>query len=129
MNNNIDNTAGLPHTDKEMLSFRETMASLDLHDTWITHHPLGKQYTWSKPNPFTARKLDYIFCDTNTLSKLATSTMETFAHSDHKMVNITIKSNNFKRGPGYRKFNGSLVRDDEFLKKMNDLIETHFEES
>ena len=44
------------------------------------------------------------------------------------MVKITIKSNNFKRGPGYWKFNASLLTDDEFLKKMNDLIETHFDE-
>ena len=88
---------------------------------------MEKQYTWSRPNPFTARRLDYI-CDTYTLSKLSTSTIETFAHSDHKMVKITIKSNNFKRGPGYWKFNASLLTDDEFLKKMNDLIETHFDE-
>ena len=44
------------------------------------------------------------------------------------MVKITIKSNNFKRGPGYWKFNASLLTDDEFLKKMKDLIETHFDE-
>ena len=112
MDNSLDNIAGLPHADKEMLSFRETVASLDLHDIWRTHHPLEKQYTWSRPNPFTARRLDYIFCDTYTLSKLSTSTIETFAHSDHKMVKITIKSNDFKRGPGYWKFNASLLTDD-----------------
>ena len=32
MDNSLDNITGLPHADKEMLCFRETVASLDLHD-------------------------------------------------------------------------------------------------
>ena len=96
MDNNLDNIAGLPHPDKELFFFRETIVSLDLHNIWRTHHLLGKQCIWFRPNPFTARRLGYIFCDTNTLSKLTTSTKENKDDTRGSLQKLKFHTNLYK---------------------------------
>ena len=56
------------------------LAKLDIHDIWRTNHPDRKEYTWSKPTPFTARRIDYIFCDTTSLTKITNTNIEGFSH-------------------------------------------------
>ena len=89
----MDNIAGQPHPAREIDALRETIAILDIYDSWRTQNPLEKQYTWSRSNPFSARRLDYIFCDAYALANTKDTKIETFPHSDHKIVHTTIKTN------------------------------------
>ena len=43
--------------------------------------------------------------------------------SDHKVVNIDINLSSEKRGPGYWKFNNSLLSDNDYVELINDTIE------
>ena len=88
----MDNIAGKPHQARETDALRETIAILDLYDPWRTLNPMEKQHTWSRSNPFTARTLDYIFCGARTLANTKDTKIETFPHSDHKIVHTTIKT-------------------------------------
>ena len=106
--------AGLPHHEREVTTLKEMLAKLDIHDVCRTNHPDRKEYTWSKPTPFTARIIDYIFCDTTSLTKITNSSIEDFSHSDHKLVKVQINMNSFRRGPGYWKFNSSLLSEADF---------------
>ena len=83
-------------------------------------------HTWSKPTPFTARRIDYIFCDTTSLTKIMNTSTEGFPHSDHKLVKVKINMNikSFKGGPGYWKFNSSLLSEADFV--ADNIINTHF---
>ena len=100
------------------------LAKLDIHDVWRTNHPDRKEYTWSKPTPFTARIIDYIFCDTS-LTKITNSSIEGFSHSDHKLVKVKINMNSFRRGPGYWKFNSSLLSEADVVAEANNFIDAH----
>ena len=60
--------------------------------------------------------------------KTSTSSIESFPHSDHKLVKAHVIINNFKSGPGFWKFNSSLLSKTEFVNKAENFIETHFEE-
>ena len=51
---------------------------------------------------------------------------EIFPHSDHKLVKVEIGTTNFKRGPGYWKFNTALLDEPNFIDEMNNLIDVHF---
>ena len=116
---------GLPHHEREVTTLKEMLAKLDIHDVWRTNHPDRKEYTWSKPTPFTARIIDYIFCDTTSLTKITNSSIEGFSHSDHKLVKVQINMNSFRRGPGYWKFNSSLLSEADFVAEANNFIDAH----
>ena len=55
-----DNKAGLPHHQREVATFKDTLAHLDIFDVWRANNRDIKGYTWSRPTPFTARRIDYI---------------------------------------------------------------------
>ena len=97
-----DNIAGRPHHEREVTTLKEMLAKLDIHNVWRTNHPDRKEYTWSKPTPFTARRIDYIFCDTS-LTKITNTSTEGFSHPDHKLVKVKINMNSFRRGPKKKK--------------------------
>ena len=126
--NEIDNVAGLPHSDKEIRNLKETIANLNLHDAWRCQHNDVTDYTWSKPTPFTARRIDYIFCDPAALTNIKESEIKVCSLSDHKLVKVTIKLNNFQRGPGYWKFNSLLLHDKDYTDQAQALIDRHLEE-
>lgn len=128
LDNALDNVAGNPHSEREIRIFREKIASLDLNDICRKHQPEEKLYTWSKATPFIARRLDYIFTDNNLETNITEASIQTFTHSDHKLVQITFKINEFQRGPGYWKLNSSLLSDRDFKAEINWLIDTHFQE-
>ena len=64
-----DNIAGLPHHEREVATFKNTLAHLDIFDVWRANNRDIKEYTWSRPTPFTARRIDYILCDSTSLTK------------------------------------------------------------
>ena len=123
-----DNIAGRPHHQREVATFKDTLAHLDIFDVWRANNSDIKEYTWSRPTPFTARRIDYILCDSTSLTKTTTSSIESFPHSDHKLVKAHVIINNFKRGPGFWKFNSPLLSETEFVNEAETFIETHFEE-
>ena len=59
-----------------MTTFIETLANLDIYDIWRINHPKSRDYTWSGQTPFTARTIDYIFCDSVSLTKITATSRE-----------------------------------------------------
>ena len=62
-NNSLDINEGDPHGQKGTETFVNIIKSWDLQDTWRKINGNNKDFTWSRKIPFTARRLDYIFCD------------------------------------------------------------------
>ena len=124
-----DNIAEVyPHREREVTIIKEMLSNLDIHDVWRTNHPGKKEYTWSKPTPFISRT-DCIFSDTTSLTKITNTSTEGFPHSDHKLSTVKINMNSFKRGPGYWKFNSSLLSEADFAADTNNLIDAHLSEN
>ena len=122
-----DNIAGHPHHKTERDILQEMIAALDIHDIWRAKHLYTKEYTWSRPNLFIARTLDYSFSDAVFLTKTVASSIETIPHADHKMVITQVNFNTFQRGPGYWKFNSAPLSEPAFVTEINDFITSHIE--
>ena len=63
-NNDLDNVSGNPHSTNIVNKFNSTINDLQIHDIWRLKNPNKKIFTWSRKNPFLARRLDYIFAST-----------------------------------------------------------------
>ena len=128
MNNDLDVITGEPHNRRETTGLNQLVTNLDLHDSWRILNPDGKEYTWSRNCPFTARRLDYIFASQDIINLTQETKITTLIHSDHRAVTTTIAFHNYKRGPSYWKLNNSLLKDIRYLEYMNKTIE-EFKES
>ena len=61
MNNNLDIVTGEKHNGLTVEALNKLTVDLDLHDCWRMEHGDEREYTWSRNQPFTARRLDYVF--------------------------------------------------------------------
>ena len=125
LDNTHDIIAGEDHNKEDVKNFNSWVTRNELIDCWRYMNKTKKDFTWSRPTPFTARRLDYIFCGENMISNIIQCKHEMIHTSDHKMVVLTIKTNDLKKGRSYWKFNNALLKDTCFIEKMNSCIEDH----
>ena len=124
--NKLDIITGNPHNEEVIAHFLKMSDSLT--DAWRYMHGEDKDYTWSRPNPFIARRLDYCFISQDLLNSCVSVEHMCIPSSDHKAVIMELNDNDFKRGPGYWRFNNSLLKQTEFVNKMNNKLEELTEE-
>ena len=123
LNNDLDIITGESHAASDISLFSSLKNDHELHDIWRNFNPNIKDYTWSKHNPFIARRLDYILCNNFVISKILKVEHLLMSGSDHKAVTVTIQTSNFTRGPGIWRFNDSLLKDLNYVDTINALIE------
>ena len=129
MHNKQDIITGEQHSKKEVEALNQLTTDLELHDSWRTLHPEDKDYTWSRNQPFTARRIDYIFISGSLLPYMEQSNIISLAHSDHRAVHTSLAFHNYKRGPSYWKFNNSLLKDTTYIDQINTTIHNFSKEN
>ena len=123
LNNDLDIISGKPHDMETVEKFKNWTLSCELVDTWRQLHSQQKDFTWARPSPFVARRLDYILCNNDLSSKLVKSKHEMFTGTDHKAVISCFQTDSFQHGKSYWKFNDSLLHDISFVNMMNGVID------
>ena len=123
LSNKQDIITGEDHNRQDVISFSTFMVQSDLLDVWRLLNPEEKEFTWSKKNPFIARRLDYILVKDTVLNNIRDCAIHSIAQSDHRLVVISYNVSKFQRGPYYWKFNDSLLKDNKFVTEMNGIIE------
>jgi len=123
MNNDLDVIAGNPHTLREITAFHALVNESGLTDVWRLQHEAERNYTWSRTNPFVARRLDYCFVDENSIANCFSCDIVSLPNTDHRGVKLEISNMTFNRGPGYWKFNNSLLDDHLFVESTNCLLD------
>ena len=98
------------------------MSCLNVIDVWRVLHADEKAYTWSKAQPFIARRLDYCFVNDNVMQSCVSCDIVSLPNTDHRAVTLRL-STSFVHGPGYWRFNNSYLKDPVFVDKMNDMLE------
>ena len=116
--NNLDIISGEPHNEIIVNSFKEMINDLLLVDVWRLSHGNRKEFTWSRNNPFVARRLDYIFISEPMFPFCQDSSIENFGFSDHRGAIINLDFTCFKRGPSYYKFNNTLLKNINFINEV-----------
>jgi exonuclease III len=100
----------------------ETMEDLDIVDIFRELHPEKYRYTWRRKNPIKLARLDFFLVSSSLLSSVQDCMVDPSYRSDHSMVILTIKIQDFKRGRGLWKFNNLLLYDKEYVEKIKTTI-------
>ena len=126
IDNKLDIISGEKHLSSLVKSFNKFKDECSLTDVWRSFNPETKEYTWSRKSigAFVARRLDYIFLNDNAMNKASETNIFSVATSDHRGVYVNLKCTDSSRGPGYYKFNNTLLRDKIYVEKMNGFIDT-----
>ena len=83
-----------------------------------------KMYTWTKKGGPQRARLD-MFLTSNSLKPYITNFTKYPAYkSDHNPIILTIDYSNFKRGKGFWKHNSLLLKDAEYVNRINFAIKT-----
>ena len=110
LNNDLDIISGNKHSEKDVNNFNKLVNDLLLIDIWRELNPKRKEFTWSRSNPFTARRIDFILVSENLTAFCKDPGIRFLGFSDHKAVIVNIDFTSFKRGPSFYKFNTSLLK-------------------
>ena len=128
MDNVLDIIAGNQHDPHIVEAFKSWSLRMNLSDVWRSFNLNSKDFTWSRFNPFCARRLDYVFVNSALLPFIADVKHSYIASSDHKLVSIVLSKNDSERGKAYWKFNNALLEDKVYLEFMNKEIDKFLEE-
>ena len=95
----------------------------DLVDIWRIRNPTTRRFTWRQRNPFIQRRLDFwLIIDVCQEDTEGTDIIPSI-NSDHSP--IILHFNNIDRqthGPSFRKFNASLLNDENFVLLINQSV-------
>ena len=95
---------------------------LNLCDPWRIRFPNKKYYTWRQPNPFKQSRLDFFLITSELLSLVHKVDILSGYRTDHSLIRLSLSLNRIKRGPGFWKFNNSLLRNEAFVSKIKKTI-------
>ena len=68
---------------------------------------------------------DYILTKSMCFDKTIECNIHSVASTDHRGCSVLVKFAEIERGPGYWKFNNSLLKDSIFVNQMNTVIGNH----
>ena len=120
--NNLDCISGEKHSKTTVIKFNTFKSNLLMTDIWRQCNGNRKEFTWSRKNPFIARRLDYIFTSESLLPFCKDSCIRNLGFSDHKAVVLSIDFSTFKRGSSSFKFNVSLLRETQLVNEITNEI-------
>ena len=119
----LDIVSGCPHPKNICQHFKMFIDELNLYDAWRSFHKHEPCYTWSRSRPYTARRLDYILVSESLSPHLKSSSISGIGFSDHRLVQARFEFNSFKRGKGLYKLNTSLLRDENYINVIKNVIQ------
>ena len=104
------------------------LIATDLIDCWRHFCPDKSGFTWRRlrPKPVFSR-LDYLFVSEQLLQYVTKTKINPGFRSDHSIVEIQIAFEPHVKGPGYWKFNVALLRDKDYLDKINKRLDIEME--
>ena len=111
LDNKLDIISGEPHSENIVKKFNTIVNDHLLVDIWRTLNGKNKVFTWSKKNPFIARRLDFILTSEDLVPFCKYSNILEIGFSDHRSVILNIDFSSFERGPSFYKFNKSLLQE------------------
>ena len=101
----------------------EVLDNFHLIDLWRFKYPGWKKFTWACPTPLIQCRLDYLIVSEFLTENTHIVEIITCPYSDHNLVKGTFQGNLYRsRGPGFWKFNASLLEDSEFNAKIKDIF-------
>ena len=122
----LDKRSGKP-VDTKKASTIELKALIKTHnllDTWRYKNPDSFGPTWRNPSMKIQCRLDHLFVSNQPSNRICESKIIPNIYSDHSAVVLSISFSEHEppRGPGFWKFNNSLLSDTKYVESLNFLI-------
>ena len=94
---------------------------LSLVDIWRELNARCKRFTWRRSQPVLQKsRLDFFLIHENLAADVIASDIEPGYRTDHSTVTITFRFTERARGKRFRKFNSSLLKDKEYVRKIKE---------
>ena len=113
------------HKKGEIQEIKTLMSTQDLVNAWSHKHPNVQGFTWNNPSMKIQCRLDHVFLSKDVQSSIIDVKILPNIFSDHSAVTISLSSNNTetKCGPGFWKFNNSLLTDENNIAMITKQIQ------
>ncbi len=116
--NNNSVTDGKTNTRTVLKHYIEEFNLLDI---WRISHPDIKRYTWRNSVNKQSR-LDYFLISINLQAMVKICEIEPGYKSDHSLISLSIDHTEVQRGPGFWKFNCSILHDIDYTNLVKRVI-------
>lgn len=122
---NLDKKGGSGKIKQKVVDKINTLCTLfDLEDIWRIKNPEKRGFTWRQKSPLIQCRLDYFLTSRHLQENVISTNIIPSLKSDHSAINLNIVTNldGSTRGPGYWKFNASLLNDPEYTNMIKQNI-------
>ena len=119
LDKSLDAMGGSPSFKKESVKLiQNLMNDFNLAGVWRLRIPTYKKFSWRRTKPVAMRRLDLFLVSDKMELDISACGFYAPVQSDHSPIFVEISPlQESVRGPGYWKFNSSLVNDPTFVEK------------
>ena len=125
----LDKVGGKPVENKKCVidKISNLINLYSMHDVWREKNPNERQFTWRDKAFKVQCRLDYLLVSQNLVNLAKECHIIHAPGSDHCAVKLFIQSDslNKKAGPGFWKFNSSLLEDESYITELKENIKIH----
>ena len=108
----IDKKSKVNNIHKSAINVKDMMRKHFLVDIWRRKNPNTKKFTWSNEHKNVMCRLDYFLISKNLVSNCKNCKITESILTDHKLITLDTQGIlRQSRGPGFHKFNDSLLED------------------
>ena len=93
-----------------------------LIDIWRKFHNIKRQYTWRNKYRKVASRIDFVLISKDLKNNIIKSDIKPVVCGDHNAVSIVFKSNIISSGPGFWKFNTSLLTKSDYCDEVRKIV-------
>ncbi len=102
---------------------QQYMQNINICDVWRIQNPTIKRFTWRQNKPLVQSRLDYFLISENLLQNVTKCDIKPSIKTDHSLILLNLtQSKGEKRGPGFWKFNTSLLKDEVYIDYIKEII-------
>lgn len=95
----------------------------NLSDIWRENNLEIRRFTWRKTSPLKQSRLDFFLVCDHLILNYHDSDIIPGYRSDHSMIVLKLKFGKDSKHNNYWKFNSSLLRDSQYAKEINEMID------
>ena len=101
----------------------EYMKQVDLCDIWRVRNPETKRFTWHRPVSMRASRIDMFLIPVGYSDLVTDCAINYGIQSDHSIVELTLKIDNYQRGAGIWKLNNKILLNTEYQEGISVAVE------
>ena len=104
-------------------SLKQMMKNYKLIDIWRIVNFDKRQYTWRNKSVQVASRIDFVLTSKDLKNYVVKTDIRPVVSGDHNAVTIILKIESVKLGPGYWKFNSSLLTQNDYCEEIRQIIQ------